>query len=75
MSGATYRKSLTATFEISLDNKFLSLQLIEGEKTQQSLAKVNFPREFSLSANEKHFSNTQESLKLIEDIINLYLKE
>ena len=39
------------------------------------MPKVNFPREFSLSVNEKHFSNTQESLKLIKDIINPSVKE
>ena len=75
ISGATYRKLLTATSGISLDNKFLPVQLIYGGKTQQSLPKVNVPKEFSLSVNEKHFSNTQESLKFIEDIINPYVKE
>ena len=39
------------------------------------MPKVNFLKEFSLSVNEKHFSNTQESLKLIEDVINPYVKE
>ena len=36
---------------------------------------LNFRKDVSLSVNEKHFSNTQESLKLIEDIINPYVKE
>ena len=75
-SGATYRNSLTATFGISLHNKFLPIQLIYYRgKTQQSLPKVNFPKECSLSVNEKHFSNTQEILTLLEDIINPYVKE
>ena len=39
------------------------------------MPKVNLPKEFSLSVHEKHFSNTQESLKLIVDIINPYVKE
>ena len=34
ISGATYRTSLTATFGISLDNKFLPIQLIYSGKTQ-----------------------------------------
>ena len=75
ISGATYCKSLTATFGIGLDNNFLPIQLIYGGKTQQSLPKENLSNEFSLSVDEKHFSNTQESLKLIEDIINPYVKE
>ena len=73
ISNAAHRKSLTATFGISLDNKFLPFQLIHGGKTQQSFPKVNFPKKFSLRINEKHFSNTEESLKLFEDIINPYV--
>lgn len=45
--------------------KFLPLQLIYGGKTERSLPKVKFPGSFSLNFNGKHFSNTQESLKLI----------
>ena len=52
ISNATHCKSLTATLGISLDNKFLPFQLIYGGKTQQSLPKVNFPKEFSLRINE-----------------------
>ena len=75
ISGPTYRKSLTATFGISLGNKFFLIQLIYGGKTWQSLPKVNFPKECLLSVNEKYFSNTQESLKLIEDIISPDVRE
>ena len=39
---------------------------------QRSLSRVKFPYSFSLSATEKHFSNTQESLKLIDEIITPY---
>jgi len=75
ISGVTYRKALTATFGITLSNEFLPIQLIYGGKTVQSLPKVNFPESFSLSVNEKHFSNTEESLKLIEEIINPYVQK
>ena len=36
---------------------------------------MNFPNSFSLSTNEKHVSNTQESLKLIEEIIVCYVEK
>ena len=69
IKGQSFKQAITATFGITFSDKFLSMQLIYGGKTKQSLPKVNFPDSFSLSVNEKHFSNTNESLKLIEDII------
>ena len=44
-------------------------------KTERSFPRVKFPDSFSLSANENHFSNTQESLKLIEEIITPYVEK
>ena len=41
----------------------------------RSLPKFKFPKEFSLSANEKHFSNTQESLKILREIVIPYLNQ
>ena len=51
------------------------MQLIYGGKTKRSLLKVKYPDYFSLSVNEKHFGNTNESLKLIEDIITPYVEK
>ena len=48
-------------FEITYDNKFLPIELIYDGKTRQNLPRVEFPKAFSLSANEKHLSNTTES--------------
>ena len=45
------------------------MQLIYGGKTTQSLPRYSFPDGFSLSVNEKHFSNTKESVKFLEEII------
>ena len=45
------------------------MQLIYREKTELSIPRYNFPKNFSLSANRKHFSNTNESLKFIYEII------
>ena len=44
-------------------------------KTQRSLPRVKLPDSFSLSVNEKHFSNTQEPLKLIDKIITPYVQK
>ena len=51
------------------------MQLIYGGKTKKSFPRVKFPDSFSLSANEKHFSNTQESLKLLDEIIIPYIQK
>lgn len=63
------------TFTITLDGKFLPPQIIYGGKTQQSLPRVKFPPTFSLSANPKHYSNEEKSIKLLNEIIIPYLKK
>ena len=63
ISGTSNKKATTGTFIITLDGHCLPFQLIYGGKTTRNLQKFRFPKEFSLSVNEKHFSNTQASLK------------
>ena len=46
VSGVDDKRSITATFSITLDGNFLPMQLIYKGKTTQSLPKVNFPPEF-----------------------------
>ena len=75
IAGSTDKRSITGTFIITLSGKFLSMQLIYGDKTKQSLPRFKFPESFSLSANPKHFSNKAESLKVIEEIILPYVKQ
>ena len=42
------------------------MQLIYGGKTNQSLPRFKFPESFPLSVNLKHYSNTLESIKIID---------
>ena len=51
------------------------MQLIYGGKTLQSLPRYQFPQSFLLSVNPKHYSNTTESLKLLNKIIIPYVKK
>ena len=74
ITGDTVKESITATFGITYSNKFLPLQLIYKGKAQRSFTRVNFPQSFLLSVNMKHFSNMQESMKLLDEIIMLYVK-
>ena len=75
IKGSTEKRMITATFTITLDGHFLPMQLIYGGKTSKSLPRVNFSKSFSLSANPKHYSNEQKSIKVLEEIIIPYVKK
>ena len=49
------------------------MQLIYGGKTSQSLPRYRFPKGFCLSFNPKHFSNTNESIKFLKEILTPYV--
>ena len=65
----SYKQAITGTFVITLNGKCLHFQLIK------SLLKFKFPDGFSLSVNPKHFSNTEESIKILREIIIPYLEK
>ena len=44
-------------------------------KTKRSIPRVKFCDSFSLSENEKHFSNMLESLKLLDEIVIQYIEK
>ena len=69
IAGSTDKRTITATFAITLSGNFLPIQLIYCGKTSKSIPAVAFPPEFVLSANEKHYSNEKESLNMLEKII------
>ena len=73
ISGLTDKRMITATFTITLDGLFLPPQLIYSGKTTKSLPRVEFPSSFSLSVNEKHYSNETESIKVLEEIVIPYV--
>ena len=67
------KRSIPGTCAISFDGNFLPVQLFYGGKTTQSLPMFNFPKDFSLSTNPKHFSNMDESLKFLKEVIKPYV--
>ena len=75
ISGKSNKKAITGTFVITLNGHCLPFQLIYSGKTMRSLPKFKFPKEFSLSVDEKHFSNTQESLKILIEIVIPYVNQ
>ena len=58
IKGVSDKRMITGTFTVSLDGQYLPIQLIYVGKTQRSIPKVNFPKEFLFSADPKHFSST-----------------
>ena len=73
ISAVNDKRSTTATFSIRLNKQFLPMQLIYKGKTNQSFLKVNFLQQFSLSVNQKHFTDKKESLKFLNDVILPYI--
>ena len=73
--GSSDKRSITATFVITLHGSFLPMQLIYGGKTSKSLPSVEFPNGFSLSANINHYSNSEESIKVIKEIVIPYVEK
>ena len=74
IKGLTDKRNITLTFVISLSGEFLPLQIIYGGKTTASHPRgFKFPSGFSISQNPKHWSNEQETLKLIDEVIQPYI--
>ena len=73
--GMSDKRTITATFAITLSGTFLPMQIIYGGKTEQSLPHgVRFPKNFSLSVNQKHYSNEKEALKYLDEVIIPYVE-
>ena len=68
VAGIADKRNITLTLTVTMGGKALPLQATYKRKTKQSLPKVTFPTGFSLSANIKHHSNTQEVLKHLKKL-------
>ena len=74
IKGLTDKRCITLNFVISLTNEFLPMQVIYGGKTKASLPRgFSFPKGFCVTQNPKHWSNEEETVKLVNEIINPYI--
>ena len=73
IKGFTGKRTITATFAISIRGDFLPMQLIYGGKTKKCLPRFKFPEKFSLSYNETH--SNEKACKFIEEILKPYIKQ
>ena len=74
-AGKNDKRAITVTLCESLDGCILPFQLIYTEKTERSLPDFTFPDGFCLAFSQKHWSNETESIRLIEDLLVLYIKK
>ena len=61
------------TEEIPPSTSFHVIQLIYQGKTVRSIPNSQFPTGFLLSANQSHWSNEEETLKLLDFVVSPYL--
>ena len=59
---------------VTLDGRDLPMQLIYDGKTARTIPRVDFQSFFSLSANPKHLSNTDEPVKIVKETIVSYFE-
>ena len=74
VAGIVDKQNMVLTVTVTKDGKALPFQAIYKGKIKQSLPKVTFPAGFSLSADMKHHSNTQEVLKYLKEIVIPYVE-
>ena len=73
--GKVDNRSIAGTFAILFDGNLLPVQLIYGGKITQSLPRFELPNDFSLGTNSRRFSNTDESLKFLKELIKPYVSK
>ena len=69
------KRQITATFAVSSTGHFLPIQVIYEGENNPLLTKFQFPKSFSVTFSENHWSNTEKSVEFFEEIIFPYLKK
>ena len=76
IKGLSDKRNITLTFIITLAGDFLPLQIIYGGKTDRCHPRdFRFSSGFCISHNAKHWSNEEETIRLIDTIIVPYIVE
>ena len=68
-------KPLITAAAVSSTGHFLPIQVVYEGKTTLCLPKFQFPKCFSVTFYENHWSNTENSVEFFEEIIFPYLKK
>ena len=74
IKGLIDKRNITITLVVILSGSFLIFQIIYAGKTKASQPRdVKFPPGFCVTQNPNHWSNKEETLKLVRKIINPYI--
>ena len=74
IKGLTDKRNITLTFTITLSGDILPFQILYAGKTKACHPRdITFPPGFCVSQNPSHWSNEEETLKLIQQVINPYV--
>ena len=68
------KRQNTGTFTVTLDGKFLLIQLTYQGKSRHCLLKFDLPDSFSISFTKYHWPSTDKSKEFLEKIIFPYLE-
>ena len=70
--GGNDKRGITVTLSETITGKILPFQLIYTGKTARSFSSVEFPNGFCLSYNPKHWSNEDETINMLESVVDPY---
>ena len=62
IKGVNDKRQITGALAVTLDGKFLPMQLIYQGKSRRCLPKLDFPDFFYISFTKNHCSNTDKSI-------------
>ena len=71
--GADDKCAITLTLAKTLSGDMLPFQMIYTGKTSCSLPAVKFPESFLLGFNKLHWSNEEETLCFLKEVISPYI--
>ena len=71
--GADDKHAITLTLAETLSGDMLPFQMIYTDKTSRSLPTAEFPEGFLLGFNKSHWSNEEETLRLLKEVISAYI--
>ena len=75
INGMADKRNITAVLSVALDGTFLPPQLIYTGLTARSQPTVQFPENFHVTQNAKHWSNEDTMIQFLENIILPYVEQ
>ena len=68
IKGVDDKRQITTTFSISMTGSLLPIQLIYEGETRRCLPNYDFPKGFNVTYSPNHWSNTEKSVELFQEV-------